>query len=177
MRAYTRIMVAKVRSAAATPAASAQSADAAQGLLAAMGAARGEPCFCALARRASRTLTDLYERELEPYGITLPQFSLLRAAGALGPIGISELAARLKLDRTTLGRNLKLLEKMGLVLLAGNSEDQRERLVSLTAKGARVSTQALAAWQAAQAKVRRGLSKEKLLALQEIVSEIDALAA
>jgi len=136
-----------------------------------------DPCFCALARRASRVLTDLYERELDPYGITLPQFSLLRSAGALGPIGISEFAARLKLDRTTLGRNLKLLEKMGLVLLAGNSEDQRERLVSLTPKGSRLSEQALGAWQAAQAKVKRGLSREKLDALREIVSEIDALAA
>jgi DNA-binding MarR family transcriptional regulator len=136
-----------------------------------------DPCFCALARRASRVLTELYERELDPYGITLPQFSLLRSAGALGPIGISEFAARLKLDRTTLGRNLKLMEKMGLVALDGNSEDQRERLVSLTAKGSRLSDQALGAWQAAQAKVKRGLSREKLDALREIVLEIDALAA
>jgi len=142
------------------------------------GAARGaDPCFCALARRASRVLTDLYERELEPYGITLPQFSLLRATGFLGPIGITELAARIKLDRTTLGRNLKLLEKMGLVALDGNSEDQRERLVSLTAKGTRLSDQSAAAWHSAQAKVKRNLSRDKLEALREIVGEIDALAA
>jgi len=142
------------------------------------GAPRGaDPCFCALARRASRVLTDLYERELDPFGITLPQFSLLRAVGALGPIGISELAARIRLDRTTLGRNLKLLEKAGLVAVGGNSEDQRERLVSLTPKGRRLSDQALAAWQAAQGKVKRGLSKQKLEALQELVAEIDALAA
>jgi DNA-binding MarR family transcriptional regulator len=170
-------MVAKTRSPSTPRSTNAPAGDAAQSLFAAMGAARGEPCFCALARRAARGLTELYERELAPYGITLPQFSLLRATGALGPIGISDLAARLKLDRTTLGRNLKLLEKMSLVAMDGNSEDQRERLVRLTTKGARTSAQALAAWQAAQAKVRRGLSKEKLRALQEIVEEIDALAA
>jgi DNA-binding MarR family transcriptional regulator len=170
-------MVAKARSPSTAKAPGAPSSEAAQSLLAAMGAARGDPCFCALARRASRGLTELYERELEPYGITLPQFSLLRATGALGPIGISDLAARLKLDRTTLGRNLKLLEKMGLVAMDGNSEDQRERLVRLTPKGSRLSEKSLAAWQAAQAKVKRGLSKEKLAALQSIVADIDALAA
>ena len=136
-----------------------------------------EPCYCALARRASRVLTDIYERELHSYGLTLPQFSLLRASAALGPIGISEFAARLKLDRTTLGRNLKLLEKTGLVALEANNLDQRERVVTLTAAGAKVSRQALTGWQAAQAKVKSGISAQKLQALQRIVAEIDALEA
>jgi DNA-binding MarR family transcriptional regulator len=136
-----------------------------------------EPCYCALARQASRSLTDLYERELAPFNITLPQFSLLRAAGALGPVTISEMAGKLKLDRTTLGRNLKLLEKDGLVEFLDNELDQRERLVGLTKAGGKLGEQAFAAWSAAQAKVKRGLSRQKLEVLREIVEEIEGLDA
>jgi len=136
-----------------------------------------EPCYCGLTRRASRSLTELYERELAPYGITLPQFSLLRAAANSGPLGITELAAYLNLDRTTLGRNLKLLETQGLVVFVANEHDQRERLVTLTRSGAKVSKEALAAWQAAQALIRRNIGMQKLIALEQLVAEIDALAA
>jgi DNA-binding MarR family transcriptional regulator len=129
------------------------------------------------ARRASRMLTELYDRELAPLELTLPQFSLLRSCKRLGPIGISEFATRLKLDRTTLGRNLKLLEKAGLVALDENSEDQRERLVSLTAAGAKRLEQAVGAWAAAQEKVKRGLAKPSLEALGQLVKELDLLAA
>jgi DNA-binding MarR family transcriptional regulator len=139
--------------------------------------ASGDPCYCMQARRASRKLTELYDRELEPLGLTLPQFSLLRSCKRLGPIGISEFASRLKLDRTTLGRNLKLLEKAGLVALDENSEDQRERLVSLTREGSKRLEQALSAWDAAQEKVKRGLGKPSLAALNQLVKEIDVLAA
>ncbi len=136
-----------------------------------------EPCYCMQARRASRRLTEIYERELAPFELTLPQFSLLRSCRRLGLIGISEFAARLKLDRTTLGRNLKLLEKSGLVALDENTEDQRERLVSITREGAKRLEQAVGAWSAAQEKVKHGLGKPSLAALNQLVKEIDALAA
>jgi len=129
------------------------------------------------ARRASRMLTEVYERELAPYELTLPQFSLLSSCQKLGPIGISEFATKLKLDRTTLGRNLKLLEKSGLVALDGNSEDQRERLVSLTRAGAKRLEQAVGAWNAAQVKVKKGLSKSSVTALGQMLKEIEAIAA
>jgi DNA-binding MarR family transcriptional regulator len=137
----------------------------------------GDPCFCMQARRASRMLTEVYERELAPFDLTLPQFSLLRSCKNLGPIGISEFATKLKLDRTTLGRNLKLLEKSGLVALDGNSEDQRERLVSLTRAGAKRLEQAVDAWNTAQVKVKRGLSKSSVTALGQILKEIEAIVA
>lgn len=172
MRAYTPIMGAdqkdQKKSAAASFAASSATTSA---------AGSADPCFCMQARRASRVLTELYERELAPYDLTLPQFSLLSSCQRLGPVGISEFAAKLGLDRTTLGRNLKLLEKSGLVALQGNSADQRERLVSLTRAGARRLEQALAAWQAAQVKVKQGLGKPGLAALNQLVRQIDTLAA
>jgi DNA-binding MarR family transcriptional regulator len=136
-----------------------------------------DPCFCMQARRASRMLTEFYERELAPFELTLPQFSLLRSCQRLGPIGISEFAVRQKLDRTTLGRNLKLLEKAGLVALDENSQDQRERLVSLTRDGAKRLEQAVGAWSAAQEKVKRGLGKPSLAALGQLVKDIDLLVA
>lgn len=163
MRAYTLIMDAAINTADKI-------------ITAANAKPGGDPCFCMQARRASRMLTEVYERELAPFELTLPQFSLLRSCKKLGPIGISEFATKLGLDRTTLGRNLKLLEKAGLVALDAG-EDQRERLVSLTRAGSKRLEQAVGAWNAAQVKVKKGLSKDSVTALGQILKEIEAIAA
>src|SRR5690242_7012956 len=88
-----------------------------------------DPCYCGLVRRASRSLTELYELELAPHGLTLPQYQLLRSASAHGPVAVNELAEKMGIDRTTLARNTKLLIGAGLINLVSNPDDQRERLV------------------------------------------------
>jgi DNA-binding MarR family transcriptional regulator len=133
------------------------------------------PCYCKLARRTAGALTAVYERELEPFGLTLPQFSLLRTAGRHAPIGVSDLAGKLHLDRTTLARNLKLLEKMALITFAANREDQREKWVVVTVKGKARLAEATVAWNAAQGKVTRALGKQNLAALVKLAEAAAAL--
>jgi DNA-binding MarR family transcriptional regulator len=134
-----------------------------------------EACYCKLARRVSSSLTSIYERELAPFGITLPQFSLLRIAGRHGPLGVSELAEKLHVDRTTLARNLKLLDKSGLITFAPNRDDQREKWVVVTVSGRKRFAEASVAWAEAQRRVKRGLGKQKLAALAELADALTAL--
>lgn len=67
-------------------------------------------CTCARLRRLTRRMTALYDRELAPTGLRLTQYSLLatlrREGGAVG-IAVSDLAAAMDMDRTTLTRNLR----------------------------------------------------------------------
>jgi DNA-binding MarR family transcriptional regulator len=85
-------------------------------------------------RRASRILTQVYDTALRPVGLVLNQFTLLVAIHLVQSTSITRLAEELFADRTTVTRNLKLLEKRGLVAIEPGC-DRRVMLVSLTDGG------------------------------------------
>ena len=109
-------------------------------------------CLCFNLRRAARALTQLYDAALKPAQITAPQFTLLTAVARQGPVSLSDLAAALGMDRTTLTRNLTPLQRDGLVASA-EGDDRRVRLLALTAMGRARLEQAEPLWNAVQAKV------------------------
>ena len=80
-------------------------------------------CACSGLRRAAREITQRYERALAPSGVKATQFPILVALGEGEAIPIVPLAEGLALDRTTLTRNLRILEGRGLVTV-----DVRDRM-------------------------------------------------
>ena len=66
-------------------------------------------------------MTALYDSILEPAGVTLAQYSLLRRIERAGSVSLTRLGRITELDRSTVGRNVKALEKIRLVRL-GQSE-------------------------------------------------------
>jgi DNA-binding MarR family transcriptional regulator len=107
-------------------------------------------CTCYALRRASRALTLAYDEALRPTGLRIGQLSILRRLRAVGEITVAELAELLALDRTTLARNLKPLERDALVRVRVG-DDRRERLLSLTPGGGVMLDQAMPLWHAANA--------------------------
>lgn len=106
-------------------------------------------CICTHLRRAARGVSRHYDEALEGFGINVAQFSLLRHLQRLDKPSISSLADAMGLDRSTLGRNLKVLEADGLVALA-EGDDLRNRLVLLTEQGKARVQAAEPAWEQAQ---------------------------
>lgn len=106
-------------------------------------------CICTHLRRAARGVSRHYDEALERFGINVAQFSLLRHLQRLDKPSISTLAEAMGLDRSTLGRNLKVLEADGLVALA-EGDDLRNRVVLLTAEGRTRVEAAEPAWEKAQ---------------------------
>lgn len=106
-------------------------------------------CICTHLRRAARGVSRHYDEALEGFGINVAQFSLLRHLQRLDKPSISTLAEAMGLDRSTLGRNLKVLEADGLVALA-EGDDLRNRVVLLTADGRARVEAAEPAWEKAQ---------------------------
>ncbi|CAM4091513.1 MarR family transcriptional regulator [Pseudomonas reidholzensis] len=106
-------------------------------------------CICTHLRRAARGVSRHYDEALAGFGINVAQFSLLRHLQRLDRPSITSLAEAMGLDRSTLGRNLKVLEADGLVALADGA-DQRNRVVLLTAAGQARVAQAWPAWEQAQ---------------------------
>jgi DNA-binding MarR family transcriptional regulator len=109
-------------------------------------------CASSNLRRIERRVTDHYDEYLRPTGITAVQLPILAAIGADLGNSISALAVALDLERSTLSRDLRVLEKKNLVE-SFYGDDKRIRALRLTAKGRRTLDKAHAAWQRAHARL------------------------
>jgi DNA-binding MarR family transcriptional regulator len=110
-------------------------------------------CVCFNLRKAARAVTQVYDDILRPTGLRATQHSLLYVIQLSGTVSVSTLAERAVMDRTTLARNLDLLEREGLVRIQAGAEDARVREVSLTPAAKKKLAAALPYWEKAQAQV------------------------
>ncbi|MET0226558.1 MAG: MarR family transcriptional regulator [Dokdonella sp.] len=131
-------------------------------------------CLCIRLRRIARSVTQAYDDALAASGVKLTQFSLLRSVQRNEPAAIGVLAEELELDRTTLARNLRPLERDGLLTTSASSNDQRVTEVRLTARGRRTIAQALPAWQQAQADMSRRIGARHADLLYELACALPA---
>jgi DNA-binding MarR family transcriptional regulator len=116
-------------------------------------------CVCANARRAALALTARYDQALAAHGLKVTQLSLLHAVARREAPNLSELAAATGLDRSTLGRNLRVLERMGVVAL-GPGDDLRDRRVGLTDAGRARLREATRTWRRVQDDLRAALGED-----------------
>jgi DNA-binding MarR family transcriptional regulator len=96
------------------------------------------------------------------------------AVRVLGPVTVTKLAERTIMDRTTLGRNLKLLEKKALIRIEPG-KDLRVREAIITDQGIEALKKALPLWEEAQAHVVEGIGKERMNNILENLSEMVSL--
>ena len=132
-----------------------------------------ESCYCAVLRKATRRLSARYDAALAPVGINIAQFSLLRTVSRGGRLSLTELARRMELDRSTVGRNVKVLERMGL-LRPSASGDLREAAIELDEDGRRTLAAAMPLWAAVQARIAAELGTART---QALLGELEAFAA
>jgi DNA-binding MarR family transcriptional regulator len=118
-------------------------------MLAAMGKTTFDRCNCLAVRQAARRVTQLYDTHLGPLGLRATQYSVLSHLRTLGPLSINALAAEMVMDRTTLGRAVRPLQRDGLVSV-GPGQDGRTRVLTLSAAGHAKYDVARPAWRAAQ---------------------------
>lgn len=129
-------------------------------------------CICISLRQAGRRVTAIYDDALASAGINVAQFSLLRRLRRHGPLSVSALAELAALDRSTLGRNLRVLTKMGLVALAPG-EDQRESVAALTPSGRLTLSLGDPLWDGAQARIARKIGADGVAQLNALLSAIE----
>jgi DNA-binding MarR family transcriptional regulator len=109
-----------------------------------------QQCLCLASRSAARSVTSLFDRHLRAHGLRATQFTLLASLVARGATPMVALARMLGMDRTTLTRNLALLESHGWCQTRLDENDARTHLVSATAKGRTLAQNAMPAWRKAQ---------------------------
>jgi DNA-binding MarR family transcriptional regulator len=131
-------------------------------------------CICTSLRHAALSLTDLYDRVLAPSGLKITQFVILRdlILRQEPEKSITSLAQEEGLDRTTMGKNLRVLAREGMVAFA-IGEDRRERVVRATEKGRKAFEQAIPLWEQAQTQTRQALGQEHVQTLLTLLTQID----
>ena len=132
-------------------------------------------CTCFNLRKTSRAITQHYDRLLQPSGLRATQFTILVVIAKAETITITQLAKQLVMDRTTLTRNLRPLEKQDFIeILPG--DDLRTRYVTLSKKGRNVLTKALPHWEKAQLRFEKGLGDNRFESLLSDLSETREIA-
>lgn len=119
-----------------------------------------DPCICISTRKAANALTNLYDEALEKSGIKVTQYSLLKVIDRSSEITINELSKLTKLNRTTLTRNLAVLESDELIELISDPEDLRKSIVRLTKSGEKALKKAQTSWEEVQKKAKKVLGKD-----------------
>lgn len=117
-----------------------------------------ESCPAWNSRLAARRITQFLDRELAECGLTAAQLGLMAQIAAAADDTLGALARRTGLDQSTLSRNLRTLEREGLVEIATVEADLRRRAVWLTETGARRLEGAIPLWRKAQAKLARHMA-------------------
>ena len=130
-------------------------------------------------RRTTRAVTQHFDERLRQVGLRVSQFIILGTlahveAATAAPLTMTELAERLLVDRTTLARNLRPLERDGLVH-AAPGEDRRTRLVRLTDQGHAKLVEGFPFWQEAQAQVVAALGSDRWDRLRSELYELAAV--
>jgi DNA-binding MarR family transcriptional regulator len=132
------------------------------------------PCVGFKTRRATRLVTQYYDKALAPAGLRSTQYSLLSLLSMTSEAPMQEVTYILAMDRTTLTRNLSPLLKKGLVKVTVGS-DRRARPLALTPKGQSALEKALPYWQAAQSRIVDTIGAEQWEAMMRGLHQISMI--
>lgn len=129
------------------------------------------PCICGRLRRASRTLSRLYDEALAPVDLTVTQFSVIRTLSRMDRPGLAELAETTAHEKSALWRTLQPLVRKGWIA-AETAPGERGQRLSLTPGGRKRLADALPLWRTAQVRVSETLGPREA-ALIALLSELE----
>jgi DNA-binding MarR family transcriptional regulator len=129
-------------------------------------------CNCLALRQATRHVTQFYDQCLTPVGVRATQYSILARLDRKGPLTINALAAELVMDRTTLGRNIRPLQRDGLVAIGLGEADRRKKELRLTLAGSSRFAAAQKQWTKAQTDFERALGARRAKALRVLLEDV-----
>jgi DNA-binding MarR family transcriptional regulator len=140
-----------------------------------------QDCNCFALRSAARHVTQVYDQFLAPSGLRATQFSILAKLRRLGPLTINEMARNMVTDRTTLGRNIRPLERDGWIKIEPTASDRRAKKLHLTKTGEQRLQAALKSWSQAQTKFETTFGPKRAADLRAmlrgvVASEFDPAA-
>ena len=133
------------------------------------------PCYSINLKRATNAVSKYYDKQLKNIGLTISQFSLLNDLHRLGRCSKSALAIEANLEKSTISRNLKLLEEKGLIHDL-SQQGRRNSQIELTAEGRKLINDGYVFWNAAQKHLEERIGREQLQELNQVLSELENIS-
>ncbi|MBS7541199.1 MarR family winged helix-turn-helix transcriptional regulator [Ancylobacter lacus] len=132
----------------------------------------GRTCLCRRVQHASRHVGRRFDDAFRPVGINNWQFTMLMTLAAQASRTVNQIAADLGMDRTTTTKNLRPLERRGLIQIRVDDKDARVRRVSLTEAGEQLLAEALENWRVVNDGIAAALTPAQLEALRTALEVI-----
>lgn len=130
-----------------------------------------DECYCLMLRNITSLIKKIYNKNFQILEITNEQFTILEHIQYLGPISVTDLSKKIKIDRTTLSRNLKVLEKNKLI--EDNNFNSRSRQIILSREGKTTIKKAEEIWEKIQKEIETTLGTEKLENIKETLKILE----
>lgn len=130
-------------------------------------------CLAVRMRLLNRVVTNVYDEALRPLGVKVSQLNILVAAAKLGLARPADICRILRLDTSTLSRNVERMKAKGW-LENVVEDDRRVQPFRLTAKGRGLLQRAKPAWDRAQQHVKQLIGDETAAAIESAVDRIHA---
>lgn len=131
-------------------------------------------CLVLNTRMAARAITRRADRKLRPFGVTAAQFTIMTSLQSRTGLSVTEMAESIAMDRTTLSRNLDLLETKGVVASARSSR-ANGRVCALTDEGRELVAQMLPVWRESQAELRETLVRPDFAVVVTALQQLSRL--
>ncbi len=128
-------------------------------------------CYCTNIRRTANIMSEYYDRKLAPAGVNVAQFALIRNLDRLGSANQSEWAESAGIERTTMVRNARRLEELGLI----RREEGRGKVYTLSPAGEDCLAAGSRLWESAQAEIESLLGADLSQAVLKIGERIQSL--
>jgi DNA-binding MarR family transcriptional regulator len=128
-------------------------------------------CACFNFRKASRSVTQLYDQILAPGGLRSTQLVILLASYLLGSVSMARMARELVMDRSTLTRNLQPLVSQKLLTIS-SAKGRNSKSVELTEAGTEALCNSIQYWERAQGHLVGKLGAERLNQIMEDLGTI-----
>lgn len=131
-------------------------------------------CHCTNMRQISRKITNIYDEFLKPSNLNVTQYSLLSNLKRVQPIKMNDFSKVVKLDRTTLVRNLKPLINLSLIEIK-SIDKSKAQLLELSQKGIELQNEGYKYWQKAQEYIEQTINHAELEMFYTIVKKMESL--
>jgi len=135
-----------------------------------------QDCIADRMRLLNRVVTRIYDDALRSLGIRTSQLNILVVTARLGLARPAEICDQLKIDISTVSRNVDRMRARGWIEVVDDEHDARAHQLRLSAKGRQILEKAKPAWEKAQMKVKKLLGQSGVAALVGAAEKVRAHA-
>jgi DNA-binding MarR family transcriptional regulator len=130
-----------------------------------------DPWICTASKLtlAVRVVNGIYRKHLKKHGVTMSQLSILMVAGKMKKISQSDLGKILRLERSTVTRDLLRLIKSGYLVKSGI---KNRPVIEMTDAGAQYIEGIIPDWLAATEEARAKLGDDGEISLNLVLQKL-----